>query len=197
MSRSAKGFCDGLCGAVSTSSIPHALHSVAKLLAVDLVTVAQEIGGRGVVWEGVHDLLGGPAGGGVLGHVEVDDAPAVVSEHDENKEDAQARGWHREEIEGDQIADMVGEERPPGLRRQGAPPLRHEPRDGTLGDVDPQPEKFPVNSRGAPQRIGRSHPCDESFDLGIDGWAARDGPGGELGPVLAEAAPLPPQDGVG
>src|SRR5436190_1879893 len=57
---------------------PHALHSVAKLLAVDLVTVAQEIGGRGVVREGVHDLLGGPAGGGVLGHVEGDDATAGV-----------------------------------------------------------------------------------------------------------------------
>src|SRR5437899_9928704 len=92
---------------------------------------------------------------------------------------------------------MVGEERPPGLRRQGAPPLRHEPRDGALGDVDPQPEKFPVNSRGAPQRIGRSHPCHESLELSIDGWAASDGPSGELGPVLAEAAPLPPQNGVG
>src|SRR2546425_4041173 len=175
---------------------PHALHSVPKLLAVDLVTVAQEIEGRGVVGEGVHDLLGGPVGGGVLGHVEVDNAPAVVSEHDENKEDAQARGWHREEIEGDEIADMVGEERPPSLRRQGAP-RGHEARDGALADVDPQPEKFPVNSRGAPQRIGRSHPYDESLDLSIDGWAARDGAGGELGPVLAEAGPLPPQDGVG
>src|SRR5437899_4957117 len=99
---------------------PHALHSVAKLLAVDLVTVAQEIGGRGVVREGVHDLLGGPVGGGVLGHVEVDDAPAVVSEHDENKEDAQAHGWHREEIEGDEIADMVGEER--SIRQQAGTP---------------------------------------------------------------------------
>src|SRR5438093_985023 len=175
---------------------PHALHSVPKLFAVDLVAVAQEIGGRGVVRKGIHDLLGGPVGGGMLGHVEVDDAPAVVREHDKNKEDAQARGGHREEIEGDQIADMVGEERPPGLRRQGAP-LRYEPRDGALGDVEPQPETFPVNSRGAPQRIGRSHRCDESLDLNIDGWAARDGPGGELGPVLAEAAPLPPQDGVG
>ena len=53
---------------------PYALHSVAKLLAVDLVTVAQEIGGRGVVRAGGHDLMGGPARGGVLGHVEVDDA---------------------------------------------------------------------------------------------------------------------------
>ena len=78
---------------------PHAFHSVPKLRAVDLVTVAQEIRGRGVVREGVDELLGGPGGGGMLGHVEVDDAPAVVSEHDENKEDAQARGWDREEID--------------------------------------------------------------------------------------------------
>jgi hypothetical protein len=43
---------------------PHALYSVPKLLAVDLVAMAEEIGRRGVVWEGVHDLLSGPAGGG-------------------------------------------------------------------------------------------------------------------------------------
>ena len=86
---------------------PHALHSVSKLLAVDLVTITQEIGGRGVVREGVHHLLDGPVGGGVLGHVEVDDPPAVVSKHDENEEDTQAHGRHGEEIEGDQVPDMV------------------------------------------------------------------------------------------
>jgi hypothetical protein len=42
---------------------PHALHAVAKLLAIHLVTVAQEIGWRGVVRERVHDLLGSPGGG--------------------------------------------------------------------------------------------------------------------------------------
>ena len=35
---------------------PHALHSAPKLLAVDLVTVAQEIGRRGVVRESVQIL---------------------------------------------------------------------------------------------------------------------------------------------
>src|SRR5437016_1496928 len=115
---------------------PHALQPLPEHVTVDAVAIAKEIGRRGVVREGIDDLLGGPGGGRMLGHVEVDDAPAVVSEHDENKKDAQARGWHREEIEGDQIADMVGEERPPGLRRQGAP-LGHEPRDGALGDVEP------------------------------------------------------------
>jgi hypothetical protein len=48
---------------------PHALHAVAKLLAIHL-TVAQEIGGRGVVRERGDELLGGPDGGGMLGDVE-------------------------------------------------------------------------------------------------------------------------------
>jgi hypothetical protein len=35
----------------------------------------------------------------MLGHVEVDDPPAVVSEHDEDEEDAQASGGHGEEVD--------------------------------------------------------------------------------------------------
>ena len=87
---------------------PQALHAVPKLLAVDLVAVAQEIGRCGVVREGVHDLLGGPVGVGVLGHVEMDDAPAMVGEHDEDEEDAEPRGGHGEEIDRDQVPDMIG-----------------------------------------------------------------------------------------
>src|SRR5919106_2100490 len=50
---------------------------------------------RGLGWRSardrVDDLLGGPVGGGVFGDVEVDDAAAMVGEHDEDEEDAQAR----------------------------------------------------------------------------------------------------------
>src|SRR5262245_26781877 len=42
----------------------HALYPVPKVLAVDPVTVAQEIGGRTVIRECLHDLLSGPVGGG-------------------------------------------------------------------------------------------------------------------------------------
>jgi len=133
---------------------------------------------------------------GVLGDVEVDDASAMVSEHDEDEEHAQARGGHREEIEGDQASDVVVEERPPSLRRQGAP-LRHEPGDGALGHVDAELQELTMDSRGAPERIRRGHSPDQGFDLGVDGRATASRPGGEPGPVLAEAAPLPPQDSVG
>jgi hypothetical protein len=65
----------------------------------------------------------------VLGHAEVNDVPAMVSEHDENEEDTQTHGGDSEEIEGDQISDMVGEECPPGLGWREAP-LRDQARDG-------------------------------------------------------------------
>jgi len=38
-------------------------------------------------------------GRGMLGHVEVDDAPALASEHEEDEEHAQTGGGHGEEIE--------------------------------------------------------------------------------------------------
>jgi hypothetical protein len=80
---------------------PQALPSMPELLAVDLVAIAEEIGRRSVVREGLHDLLGGPMYGGVFGHVDVDDSPTAVGKHDEDEEDSQARGGDREEIEGD------------------------------------------------------------------------------------------------
>ena len=54
-----------------------------------------------------------------------------------------------------------------------------------------------MDSRGAPERVRGGHAGDQGLDLGVDGRATSGGAAGELGPVLAEAAPLPPQDGVG
>jgi hypothetical protein len=45
----------------------------------------------------------------VLGDVEVDNAPAVVSEHDENEEDAEASGGHGEKVDREQVADVISE----------------------------------------------------------------------------------------
>jgi hypothetical protein len=131
---------------------PHALHALPKRVPVHAVAIPEEIGGCGVVREGVHDLLGGPVGGGVLGHVEMDDAAAIVSEHEENEEDAQARGGNGEEIEGDQIQDMVGEERPPSLGRRGGP-LRKQAGHGALGHIEAELQKLAVDSRGAPEGV--------------------------------------------
>ena len=69
----------------------HVLHALPEHVTVDRVAIAEEIGRGGVVREGVHDLLGRPGSVGMLGDIEVEDAPAVVGEHDEDEQDAQAR----------------------------------------------------------------------------------------------------------
>ena len=132
----------------------------------------------------------------MLGNVEVEDAAAIVSEHDEDEEDAQGRGRNGEEIEGDQIRDVIGKERAPGLRGRCAA-LRDEPGDGALGHVEAELQQLPMDSRSAPERIGRGHSCDKGRDLRVDRRAASGGPTGEFGPVLTQTAPLPPQNGGG
>jgi hypothetical protein len=74
---------------------PHALHALPEREAVDRVAIAEKVGWRGVVRERLHDLLGGPGCGGMLGHVDVEDPPPMMGEPDEHEEDAQVpdSGW--------------------------------------------------------------------------------------------------------
>jgi hypothetical protein len=87
---------------------PHARQPLPERVTIDAVAIAEEVGRRGVVWEGVDDLLGGPGARGMFGHVEVEDAPAVVGEHDEDEENAEPSGGNGEEIDRDQVPDMIG-----------------------------------------------------------------------------------------
>src|SRR5467141_823738 len=147
----------------------HALHALPEHVTVDRVAIAEEVGRGGVVREGVHDLLGRPGSGGMLGDIEMEDAPAVVGEHDEDEQNAQARGANSEEIDGDEVSDVIGQERAPRLRRRRAA-LREQPGDG------------------AP---------DQGFDRGVDGRVARRAVPGKGGPVVAKAASLPAQHSGG
>src|SRR5262245_17974819 len=131
----------------------HALHTLAEGVPVDRIAIAQEIGGCGVVREGVPDLLGGPSRRGMLGDVEVEDPTPMVGEDDEDEEHTQASGGNGEEVDGNQVLDVVREERSPGLRRRGAP-LADQPRDRALGDVNPELNELAMDSGRAPQRIG-------------------------------------------
>ncbi len=96
----------------------HALSALPEHVTVDRVAVAQEVGRGGVVREGVHDLLGCPGRGGMLGDIEVEDAPPVVGEYNEDEQDAQARGGNGEEVHGDEVPDVIGQERAPRLGRR-------------------------------------------------------------------------------
>ena len=85
---------------------PHALQPLPEHVTVDAVAIAKEIGRRGVVREGIDDLLGGPGGGRMLGHVEVEDGAALVGQHNKDEEDVQVSGGNGEEVDRDEVADM-------------------------------------------------------------------------------------------
>jgi len=174
----------------------HARDAVSEHGAVDPVAIAEERGGGGVVREGVDELLSGPAGGGMRGDVEVDDVPAVVSEHDENEEHPQARRRHGEDVERDHVADVVGERGLPGLGRREAPP-RHQPGDGALGDLEAELQELSVDARGTPERMRGGQFPNQGSDLDSDARTTSGRPTRTLGPGRAETAARPAQDGVG
>jgi hypothetical protein len=124
------------------------------------------------------------------GDVEVQDPAPMVSEDDQDKQHPQLSGGNGEEVDRDQVPDMVREERAPGLRGRDRA-LRDQARDRTLRHFNAELEEFSMDSGGAPQRIGGGHFSDEGDDGGVPGRATHGGPAGELGPVLAETAPLP------
>jgi hypothetical protein len=57
---------------------PHALHPPREHIAVDGVAITEQVLGRGLFLEGLDKLLGGPSGGRVVGHIDVDEFPASV-----------------------------------------------------------------------------------------------------------------------
>ena len=64
--------------------------------------------------------------------VEMNDAPPIMSKHDETVQQLESYGRHDEEVDGCDVADMVFQEGPPGLRRRLAMSA-HVLRDGRLG----------------------------------------------------------------
>jgi hypothetical protein len=54
----------------------------------------------------------------MFGDIEVEHAPPVMGEHDEDEQDTQARGGNSEEIDGDEVPNVIGQERAPRLRRR-------------------------------------------------------------------------------
>jgi hypothetical protein len=53
--------------------------------------------------ECVPQLLPRPVGGWVAGHVEVEDATAVMGQDQKHVEDLKTDGWDRKEIDGNEL----------------------------------------------------------------------------------------------
>jgi len=83
--------------------------------AVDAVAVPEQEPRRLVPREGLHNLGCGPLGGGMLGDIEMNDAPPIMSQNKKNVQDPESNGGHHEEVHGHQLINVIFEERPPAM----------------------------------------------------------------------------------
>jgi hypothetical protein len=98
----------------------------------DAISVAvKEAQGR-VKREAVEQLPPCPLRGGMLGDVDVADAAPAVIQDKEAVEDSEGGGGDGEEVDSGRCAEVVGKERPPGLRGRALSTGRHVPGDGGL-----------------------------------------------------------------
>src|SRR4030095_13342476 len=75
-------------------------HAPDERTAVDRVSVAEQVLGRGLFREALDKLVSGPGGGGVVGGVDMDEFSTVVSKDQEAEEQLEGEGGHDEEVDG-------------------------------------------------------------------------------------------------
>ena len=84
---------------------------------VDAVAVAEQIPGRRFVRKGFDDLLSSPSCRRRLADIDMQDMSALKTHDNEDIEQTEGKGGHDEEVEGSDLAGVVLQECPPGLRR--------------------------------------------------------------------------------
>ena len=151
--------------------MPMSLTRFCEVVAIDAVAVAQKKTWGFFVRKGVDDLLGGPFGVGMAGHVEVDDLSPVMTEHDEDVQDAESDRRNGEEIAGSDVGNVIGKERSPRLRRR-FPDADHVLGHGPFRNVVAQQEQFRQNSQRAPGRVLTGHAANQVTDFALDARAS-------------------------
>ena len=82
--------------------------------AIHPVPIPQQIAGCLSPGEGFGHLLGGPLRRRVLGYRKVQHPPPMVMQHHQHEQHPEPDGRHHEEVDGDQVAGVVSQERAPG-----------------------------------------------------------------------------------
>ena len=85
----------------------HVLNLSGEVVAKDSIPVSQQITRRRVPRERIAKLLGRPFRGRMSRHVEVENAPPFMGQHQEHVQNLEADSRHRKEIDGDKLVDVV------------------------------------------------------------------------------------------
>ena len=112
-------------------------HGRAERLPVCAVPVADQIRRRRIPRKGFADIRCHPIRARMCSDAEMRDAPPLMTQHDEYEQNGARGRRDHEEIDRNETARVVVEERPPGLRRRLRMPY-HVSRDSRLADIDAQ-----------------------------------------------------------
>ena len=109
-----------------TAVKPKRRDGVAERGVEDRIAVVQHKPRSHLPGKGLAELLACPCRRRRRRDIDVQNAPTVVGEDDQDEEQATRDCRHREEVDGDERADVVLEERPPRLGRRPTP-TGHQP----------------------------------------------------------------------
>ena len=143
---------------------PHRLDLLHELLAEDPVPVAEEIAGRTVPGKGLQQLMGGPFGGGMSRDGKVENAPALVRQHQEHVQNLKPDRRYREEVDRNHTLDMIFQEGSPGLGWR-FPTANHVFAHARFAHVEAQLQEFTMNPRRAPEWILTAHSANQIANL--------------------------------
>ena len=93
----------------------HAFGLGSKDISIDTVTIPEQVSRRFVPRKGLQELCCSPFGGRMFRHVKMDNAPAIMSQDKKHIQDPESDSGHHEEVYGNQLLEVVFQERPPGL----------------------------------------------------------------------------------
>src|SRR5215510_12901099 len=94
----------------------HPFYPASKLRSVDRISIPEQISRRGVIGKCFDNLLRGPLGRRIRGHIEMNDLPAPMEKDDEAVQNAEIDRRDRKKIYSCNLIHMIGKKCLPGLR---------------------------------------------------------------------------------
>src|SRR5262249_42112870 len=123
-------------------------------------------------------------------NVKVHNAPAVMGEYDEDKQNLERNRVHREEVDGHQLRHVIGKERSPRLGRRFWM-SHHVYCDRRLGNLDAKFPKFAVNSRCSPKHNHPTYGTDQIACVLRELWTTCSASTNFPSPIEAKSFPVP------